>query len=110
MLADDFAANRPGPYSRKDLPVFIRALMRPLIVLAMLALTLPSLVAAQGVDVTTVALITPASRTNLGWDQQAADGLEAVAKAMNIRAEIQENAGYDDITPSLRISRTMARN
>ena len=76
--------------------------MRPLIVLAMLALTLPSLVAAQGVDVTTVALITPASRTNLGWDQQAADGLEAVAKAMNIRAEIQENAGYDDITPSLK--------
>ena len=59
-------------------------------------------VAAQGIDVTTVALVTPASQTNLGWDQQAADGIEAVAEELEIRAEIQENAGYDDITPTLK--------
>lgn len=79
-----------------------RALLRPLFLLALLSLALPSLVAAQGIDVTTVGLITPASRTNLGWDQQAADTIEAVAAERGIRAEVQENAGYDDITPTLK--------
>jgi basic membrane protein A len=82
--------------------VTTRAPMRILFVLAFLVISLPVFVAAQGVDISTVALVTPASRTNLGWDQQAADGLEAVAKELNIRAEIQENAGYDDITPTLK--------
>jgi basic membrane protein A len=82
--------------------VTTRAPMRILFVLALLATSLPVFVAAQGVDISTVALVTPASRTNLGWDQQAADGLEAVARELDIRAEIQENAGYDDITPTLK--------
>jgi simple sugar transport system substrate-binding protein len=66
------------------------------------ALVLPALVAAQGIDVTTVALVTPASRTNLGWDQQAADAIDAVAEELEIESEVQENAGYDDITPTLK--------
>ena len=80
----------------------IRALLRPLAILALLALALPSLVAANGVDVTTVGLVAPASKTDLGWNQQGNDGIEAVAEELDIRAEVQENAGYDDITPTLK--------
>jgi simple sugar transport system substrate-binding protein len=53
------------------------------------------------VDVQKVAVITPASMTNLGWDQQAVDSLNAVADKLGIEALIQENGGYDDITPAL---------
>jgi basic membrane protein A and related proteins len=49
-----------------------------------------------------VALVTPASRTNQGWDQQAADNLEAVAAALGIEAVVVENGGYGDIAPILR--------
>ena len=55
-----------------------------------------------GKKVTKVAVVTPASRTNQGWDQQAADGMEAVGKERGIDVEIAENAGYDDITPILK--------
>ena len=79
-----------------------RAPLRIIFVLALLSFALPAVVAAQGVEISTVALVTPASRTNLGWDQQAADGIEAVAKDLDLRAEVQENAGYDDITPILK--------
>jgi basic membrane protein A and related proteins len=79
-----------------------RGLLRPLILLALLALTLPSFVSAQGIDVTTVGLVTPASKTDLGWNQQANDGIEAVAEELDLQAEVQENAGYDDITPTLK--------
>lgn len=79
-----------------------RALLRPLLVLALFVLVAPSLVAANGIDVTTVGLVAPASKTDLGWNQQGNDGIEAVAKELDIRAEVQENAGYDDITPTLK--------
>src|SRR6478752_3643310 len=52
--------------------------------------------------VTNVALISPASRTNLGWDQQGADGITAVGKKLGITVEVQENGGYDDITAALK--------
>jgi simple sugar transport system substrate-binding protein len=52
--------------------------------------------------VTKVGLITPASRTNQGWDQQAADHIEAVVGALGIEGVVVENAGYDDIGPILR--------
>jgi simple sugar transport system substrate-binding protein len=48
-----------------------------------------------------VGIVTPASRSNQGWDQQGVDGLEAVGKKRNIDVEVVENAGYDDITPIL---------
>ena len=78
------------------------ARLRPIAFLALFTFLLPSLVSAQGVDVSTIALLTPASKTNLGWDQQAADGITAVADELHLHAEIQENAGYDDITPALK--------
>ena len=57
---------------------------------------------AARVEIDQVAVITPASRTNQGWDQQAADALDAVAQEEGIQAVVAENAGYEDITPILR--------
>jgi simple sugar transport system substrate-binding protein len=56
----------------------------------------------SGEQVTNVALITPSSQTNLGWDQQGVDGLNAVGTTLGISVEIAENAGYDDPTPILK--------
>jgi len=58
--------------------------------------------AGAGAEVGQIAVVTPASRTNQGWDQQAADAAEAVAAELGIEAVVAENAGYEDITPILR--------
>lgn len=58
-------------------------------------------VAAQ-TEVERVAIVTPASRTNQGWDQQAIDTLEAIGEDRGIEVEVVEEAGYDPITPILR--------
>jgi simple sugar transport system substrate-binding protein len=55
-----------------------------------------------GENVTNVAVITPASMTNLGWDQQAVDGMNAVGAKLGITVQIAENAGYGDPTPVLK--------
>ncbi len=83
-----------------------------LLALALMIAVLPAAMAAPvaGQDgtpapltnVTQVALVTPADRTNQGWDQQAADGIEAVATRFGIESEVVDNAGYDDISPILR--------
>lgn len=57
---------------------------------------------ASGEKIEKVALISPASRTNLGWDQQGADGLVAAGEELGIAVEIAENGGYDDPTPILK--------
>jgi CRISPR-associated endonuclease Cas1 len=49
-----------------------------------------------------VAIITPAAKTNLGWDQQGADSLVAAANALGIEPIVQENGGYGDIAPALK--------
>ncbi len=49
-----------------------------------------------------VALVTPSSRTNYGWDQQAADNIDAVGQEYGLEVEVVENGGYEDITPVLR--------
>lgn len=56
---------------------------------------------AQDAEVDRVAIVTPASRTNQGWDQQGVDNLIAVGAELGIEVEVAENAGYDDITPIL---------
>ena len=53
-------------------------------------------------EVTNVAVVVPSARTNLGWDQQAADSLDTVAERLEITSQVQENGGYDDITPILK--------
>jgi basic membrane protein A len=56
---------------------------------------------AQGVEIDRVAIVTPASRTNQGWDQQGVDNLVAVGEDIGITVDVVENAGYEDITPVL---------
>ena len=84
----------------------LRGFSRQCIFFSLLSLLLlaPSAggVAAEDVTIDKVALITPASRTNQGWDQQAADAITKVAAERGITADIAENAGYDDITPILK--------
>jgi simple sugar transport system substrate-binding protein len=57
---------------------------------------------AAGADVGQIAVVVPASRTNQGWDQQAADAVDAVAAGAGIEGVVAENGGYDDITPILQ--------
>lgn len=57
---------------------------------------------AAGAEVDQIAVVVPASRTNQGWDQQAADALEAVAAENGVTATVAENGGYEDITPILQ--------
>jgi basic membrane lipoprotein Med (substrate-binding protein (PBP1-ABC) superfamily) len=56
----------------------------------------------QGEKVENVAVLLPASRTDQGWNQQAADSMMAVQKELGFNFEVAENLGYDDITPVLR--------
>jgi len=74
-----------------------------LALLALLAISMSgTLSVAAQTKVTKVAIITPAAKTNLGWDQQGADSLTAAAQKLGIEAIVQENGGYDDITPALK--------
>lgn len=58
--------------------------------------------ASSGEQITNVAIITPSSQTNLGWDQQGADGLKAAGEKLGLTVEVAENSGYDDPTPILK--------
>ncbi len=69
--------------------------------LALILLAPAAPVIAQDSEVDRVAIVTPASRTNQGWDQQGVDNLTAVGGEVGIEVEVVENAGYDDITPIL---------
>jgi basic membrane protein A and related proteins len=62
----------------------------------------PAASLGTGVTVDQIAVVTPGSRTNQGWDQQAADAVDAVAKEAGIEGVVAENGGYEDITPILR--------
>ena len=56
-----------------------------------------------GTPVEQVALLLPASRTDQGWNQQAADAISKVEQqVVGVSVEVAENLGYDDITPVLR--------
>lgn len=70
----------------------------------LITLQAPLIAAAQTPEpsIDKMALVTPASRTNQGWDQQAADALTAIAAERGITTDIAENGGYDDITPILK--------
>jgi basic membrane protein A len=57
---------------------------------------------AAGAAIEQLVVVTPSSRTNQGWDQQAADAVESVAAEAGIEPVVAENAGYEDITPILR--------
>jgi simple sugar transport system substrate-binding protein len=71
------------------------------LVIGMLAPMVAAASAAAEATVDKIAIVTPASRSNQGWDQQGVDTLVAVGKERDIDVEVVENAGYDDITPIL---------
>jgi simple sugar transport system substrate-binding protein len=58
--------------------------------------------AGSGETVENVAVLLPASRTDQGWNQQAAEAMTAVQQERGFNLEVAENLGYDDITPVLR--------
>lgn len=65
--------------------------------------TLPSGSASQtDQKVANVAVLLPASRTDQGWNQQAADSMAVVEQKRGFKLEVAENLGYEDITPVLR--------
>lgn len=93
-----------------------RTYRRWLIGLAILVLALVAVACAGGPPATTeapaeesagekvqkVAVLLPASQTDHGWNQQAADAMTQVAEEHGFTLEIAENLGYGDITPVLR--------
>ena len=111
MLADDSRPTAQAVISRKDTPGgHSRADAPADCARDALASTLPSLVAAQGVDVTTVAWSPrPAAPISAGTSKPRTDSKPS-PRSSNIRAEVQENAGYEDITPTLKDLRTTARS
>ncbi|MDQ3655444.1 MAG: BMP family ABC transporter substrate-binding protein [Chloroflexota bacterium] len=87
-------------------PRDFRPVGSPLTVLLAILATVSSFGAGQSVTaqdggIERVAIVTPASRTNQGWDQQGVDNLIEVGEHLGIEVEVEENAGYDDITPIL---------
>lgn len=54
---------------------------------------------SQNSNTLKVGLIVPASKTDHGWNEQAADSLLALEGPLNIKVEIAEQAGYGDISP-----------
>ena len=76
-----------------------RALMVVVPLLVAPGIALPG--ASAQTDVDQVAIVTPARRTNQGWDQQGVDNLLEVGETMGIEVDVVENGGYDDITPVL---------
>ena len=87
----------------------LRGISRQCIFLSLLSLLLlaPSAVgvAAEGVTIDKVALVTPASRTNQGWDQQAADAITKVAAERGIAADSRRMPGTTTSPRSSRILR-----
>lgn len=86
-------------YRRWPNPQIVSVVATYLVLSSFLAFSPP--VRAQEPQIDRVAIVTPASRTNQGWDQQGVDHLTAVGAELGIAVEIAENAGYDDITPIL---------
>ena len=77
--------------------------LRLLVLIGIVASTMAGGIAATAqTEVDRVAIVTPASRSNQGWDQQGVDHLVQVGDERGIEVEVVENAGYEDITPILR--------
>ncbi|HEV2528714.1 MAG TPA: BMP family ABC transporter substrate-binding protein [Thermomicrobiales bacterium] len=95
-----------GHHSRRDgirygCLVRSRLVALAIAVLLMAPLAVAPASAQEGVEVRSVAIVTPASRTNQGWDQQGVDNLIRVGEELDVDVEVAENLGYDDITPVL---------
>ncbi|MEA9391264.1 BMP family protein [Acerihabitans sp. TG2] len=57
---------------------------------------------AFAVEVKSIAILTPESGTDFGWNQQGIDAAKAAGKAEHVKVMVAENLGYGDIRPTLR--------
>lgn len=100
MLRSRFG--NPGNSGRLHFPARLGIVLVSLLALGEFAPAAAQEATPSGLEhIDRVALITPADRTNQGWDQQAADAIDAVAARLGIEADVVDNAGYEDITPIL---------
>lgn len=57
---------------------------------------------AMAEEITSMAILTPETGTDFGWNQQGIDGAKAAGDALGVDVIIAENLGYGDVRPTLR--------
>ncbi|WP_460275718.1 putative B6 ABC transporter substrate-binding protein [Celeribacter sp. ULVN23_4] len=57
---------------------------------------------AMAEEITSMAILTPETGTDFGWNQQGIDGAKAAGDALDIDVIVAENLGYGDVRPTLR--------
>lgn len=58
--------------------------------------------AALAEEITSMAILTPETGTDFGWNQQGIDGAKAAGEAKGVEVIVAENLGYGDVRPTLR--------
>jgi len=53
-------------------------------------------------EISTIAILTPETGTDFGWNQQGIDGAKAAGEAEGVEVIVAENLGYGDVRPTLR--------
>lgn len=67
-----------------------------------LAFTAGMSTAVLAEEITSMAILTPETGTDYGWNQQGIDGAKAAGEAMGVEVIVAENLGYGDVRPTLR--------
>jgi basic membrane protein A and related proteins len=62
----------------------------------------PGTPAAEGRQVSKMAIITPEEADDFGWNQQGVESAQAVADSIGAELEVADGAGYDDVSPVMR--------
>ncbi|MCA0042477.1 putative B6 ABC transporter substrate-binding protein [Celeribacter litoreus] len=57
---------------------------------------------AMAEEITSIAILTPETGTDFGWNQQGIDGAKAAGDALGVEVIVAENLGYGDVRPTLR--------
>jgi len=57
---------------------------------------------AMAEEITSMAILTPETGTDFGWNQQGVDGAKAAGDALGVDVIVAENLGYGDVRPTLR--------
>ncbi|MBC56612.1 MAG: BMP family ABC transporter substrate-binding protein [Confluentimicrobium sp.] len=53
-------------------------------------------------EITSIAILTPETGTDFGWNQQGIEGAKAAGEAEGVEVIVAENLGYGDVRPTLR--------
>lgn len=57
---------------------------------------------AMAEEITSMAILTPETGTDFGWNQQGVDGAKAAGDSLGVDVIVAENLGYGDVRPTLR--------